>query len=118
MIYTTKTLLQDSTFTNPPVTESQIKLIPNVSNSYVGDPVTSKKIDESVIGVGTLGLNNIYQVISVGSTTADAFGVGEVTMTQITVAVDSNVNVSYGNSSYFGDFSWGRIVLDGTPFKK
>ena len=61
--------LRDNTFTDPIITESQIEVgyYFNITNSHTGDPVDSKTIDGNIIGIGTTGLNNVYQVASVST---------------------------------------------------
>ena len=63
-----------------------------------------------MIGIGTTGIDNIYQVISVSTGTTDVYGVGSATVKKVTVSVSSyNGLTGVGYSSYFGDYSWGVI---------
>ena len=95
----------------------------NVGNSGFG--LTSLQSDNSVCGVGNSYLDNIYRVAAaVGvQTSAIGFGgtignmgtragVGSTTVTRVTVSVSSTQGISgIGNSNFYGEFSWGKIVL-------
>ena len=104
--------LKNSSITNPIILESQLDegYYFKVSNSAVGNGVTSLRSDGSVIGIGTTGIDNIYQVISVSTGTTDVYGVGSATVVKVTVSVsDYNGLSGIGYSSYYGDYSWGVI---------
>ena len=85
-----------------------------VFNSNVGNGVTSLNPDNSVVGVGTTFLDNIYRVASVGIATTGAIGLGVTVVTRVTVSV-SNYNgltiPGLGYSSFYGEYSWGRLLL-------
>ena len=87
----------------------------NVGNSGFG--LTSLQSNNSVCGVGTIFIDNIYRVAAaVGvNTSAIGFGtvgVGSTTVTRVTVSVSSTEGISgIGNSNFYGEFSWGKIVL-------
>ena len=109
--------LRNSALVDPIIEESQ--LLENyyfqVSNSKVGSGLTSLRKDGSVIGVGTTGIDNIYQVISVSTGTTDVYGIGSATVVKVTVSVSSyNGLTGIGYSSYFGDYSWGLINVPTT----
>lgn len=109
--------LRNSSLTNPTITQSQIKqnYYFKVSNSKVGFGLTSLRRDMSVIGIGTTGIDNIYQVISVSSATTSVYGVGNTTVTRVTVSVSNYNGLSgLGYSSYYGDYSWGLIEVPST----
>lgn len=104
--------LRNSTITNPIVTESQIQegYYFKVSNSNVGNGVTSLRNDGTIIGIGTTGIDNIYQVISVSTGTTDVYGVGSALVTKVTVSLVDYSGISgIGYSYYYGDYSWGII---------
>lgn len=104
--------LRNGSVTNPTISQSEIQqgYYFKVSNSNVGNGVTSLRSDGSVIGVGTTGLDNIYQVISVSTGTTSVYGVGSATVVKVTVSVSSYNGLSgIGYSSYYGDYSWGLI---------
>ena len=104
--------LRNSLVTNPTVSQSQIQenYYFKVSNSSIGSGVTSLRGDGSIIGIGTTGIDNIYQVISVSTASTDVYGVGSVSVTQVTVSVSSYDGISgLGYSSYYGDYSWGIV---------
>ena len=107
--------LRDLSITDPIIEESQIKAgyYFKVSNSNVGNGVTSLRNDGSIIGVGTTGLDNIYQVISVSIGTTNVYGVGSATVAKVTVSVSGYNGLSgIGYSSYYGDYSWGLINVE------
>ncbi|MGA1046728.1 MAG: hypothetical protein ACO3UU_01865 [Minisyncoccia bacterium] len=109
--------LRDTSITNPAINESEIQqgYYFKVSNSNVGNGVTSLRSDGTIIGIGTTGLDNIYQVISVSTGTTDVYGVGSATVVKVTVSVsDYNGLSGIGYSSYYGDYSWGLINVPNT----
>ena len=109
--------LRDSSITDPIITESEIQqgYYLKVSNSSVGNGVTSLRSDGSVIGFGTTGIDNIYQVISVSTGTTDAYGAGSATVAKVIVSVSSYNGLSgIGYSSYYGDYTWGVINVPNT----
>jgi len=85
-----------------------------VFNSNVGNGVTSIDENNSVVGVGTSFLDNVYKVTSVGIATTGAIGLGVTTVTRVTVSV-SNYNgltiPGLGYSDFYGEYSWGRVLL-------
>lgn len=106
--------LRNSALVDPIVEESQLQedYYFQVSNSKVGSGLTSLRKDGTVIGIGTTGIDNIYQVISVSTGTTDVYGVGSTTVVKVTVSVaDYNGLTGIGYSSYFGDYSWGLINI-------
>jgi hypothetical protein len=103
--------------TNPIITQSQLKenYYFEVFNSNIGFGVTSLRKDNTVIGVGTTGFDNIYQVISVSSASTSVYGVGIATVTRVIVSISSYSGLSgFGNSSYYGNYSWGLIKVPST----
>ena len=85
-----------------------------IHNSNIGNVTTSFNFDESIIGIGTTFIDNVYQAssVSIAQTTVVGFG------TTYVVRVVSSVQ-SYGgligitSSNFFGEYSWGRVSLDG-----
>jgi hypothetical protein len=89
--------------------------------------ITSKDIDNNVIGIGTDFVNNVYQVqsvsnVSVANTAIGIATVGTATTTIRRVnAIVSGISTISGYSGVgigtttisFGNFSWGKIVLLG-----
>ena len=82
-----------------------------VSNTNIGHGVTSIDSTGATVGVGSTFLDNVYEVISVGTAATDAFSIGSTdAVTQVTVAVsDFNGLSGMGHSEYFGDYSFGII---------
>jgi len=108
--------LRNSAVTDPIIIQSQIleNYYFKVSNSKIGSGVTSLSKNGSVIGVGTTGIDNVYQVISVSSASTDVYGVGNATVTRVVVSVNSYNGISgFGYSAYYGDYSWGLITTSG-----
>jgi len=106
--------LRNLSITDPIITESQLEegYYFKVSNSSVGNGVTSLRNGGTVIGIGTTGIDNIYQVISVSTGTTDVYGVGGATVAKVTVSIsDYNGLTGIGYSNYYGDYSWGLINI-------
>ncbi len=106
--------LRDSSINNPSITASQLQenYYFVVSNSKVGNGVTSLRKDRSIIGIGTTGIDNVYQIISVSSATTSVYGIGNTTVTQVTVSISSYGGLTgLGFSNYYGDYSWGLIEI-------
>jgi len=104
--------LRDSSVTDPIIQQSQVleNYYIKVSNSNIGNGVTSLSKEGSIIGIGTTGIDNIYQIISVSTGTTNVYGVGSATVKKVTVSVSGyNGLTGIGYSSYFGDYSWGII---------
>lgn len=105
--------LREFAVTTPIISSSQLQdnYYFKVSNSNVGNGVTSLRSDGSIIGIGTTGIDNIYQVISVSTATTSVYGDGSGTVAKVIVSVsDYNGLSGIGYSSYYGDYSWGLIV--------
>ena len=81
-----------------------------VDNSNVGNGVTSLNESGSVVGLGSTYLDNIYQAVAVSIAQTDVQGIGLTYVTKVTISVDDyNGLIGIGYSSYFGNYSWGRI---------
>jgi len=109
--------LRNSSVTNPTIT--QTGLLENyyfkVSNSKIGSGVTSLSKDGSIIGIGSTGIDNVYQVISVSFASTDVYGEGTKPAAQVIVSVSSYDGLTgFGYSNYYGDYSWGLIEVPGT----
>lgn len=109
--------LRDIAVTDPIITQSEIEeeYYFKVSNSSIGNGVTSLRKDGSIIGIGTTGIDNVYQVISVSTGTTDVYGVGSASVAKVTVSVsDYNGLSGIGYSSYYGVYSWGIVNVPTT----
>ena len=109
--------LRNSSLVFPVITESKIRqgYYFKVSNSKVGFGLTSLRNNGSIIGIGTTGIDNIYQVISVSSATTSVYGVGSTNVTRVVVSVSNYNGLSgIGYTSYYGDYSWGLIEVPST----
>ena len=84
----------------------------SVFNSNIGYGVTSYRSDGSVIGIGTKGIDNIYQVISVSIGTTESYGIiGEYPIAKVTVSVDNfNGLTQLSHNNFYGEYSWGLII--------
>ena len=82
-----------------------------IYNSVIGNGVTSINDDNTVLGIGTSYLDNVYQAFDVKIISADAFGIGNTTdIVRVVSSVSSYNNLTgIGNSQFFGLFSWGRL---------
>ena len=81
-----------------------------VYNSNIGSGVTSLRQDASIVGVGTSFLDNIYEVSAVSIAQTDAIGFGVTYVAKVTVSVENyNGLTGTGYSSFFAEYSWGRI---------
>jgi len=82
-----------------------------IYNSVIGNGVTSINDDNSVLGIGTSYLDNVYQAFNVKIVSADAFGIGNTTdVVRVISSVSSYNNLTgIGSSQFFGMFSWGRL---------
>ena len=86
-----------------------------VSNSTVGNGVTSLYQNSSTIGIGSTFIDNVYEVaaVSIGVTAAESkTGAGLSAVAKVTVSVkDWNSISGLGYSSYYGDYSWGKVLF-------
>ena len=82
------------------------------SKTNLGFGVTSLKQDNSVVGVGSTFLDNIYEVAAVSIAQTAVQGIGITYVAQVTVSVENfNGLVGTGHSNFFGEYSWGRISV-------
>lgn len=83
-----------------------------ISNSNVGSGLTSLDSNNEIIGVSTQFIDNVYQVASVSIAQTSTVGFGITYVAKVIVSVsDYNGLSGIGYSSYYGDYSWGRISL-------
>lgn len=83
-----------------------------ISNSNVGNGVTSLNSSGSTVGISKSYLDCVYQVASVSVAQTSVIGFGVTYVTRVVVSVTNNNGLSgIGYSNYYGDYSWGRIVL-------
>ena len=106
--------LRDSDIVGSAITVSQLAsgYCFTAYNTNIGNGVTSLYSDGSVLGIGTQYLDNVYEVSSVSIAQTEAPGYGTTYVAQVTVSLsDYNSLSGTGYSSYFGDYSWGKILL-------
>ena len=81
-----------------------------VFNSNIGNGVTSLDSSSSVVGVGTSCLDNVYKVASVSIAQTSVPGIGITDVSRIIVSVLNYNGLSgMGYSSFYGEYSWGKI---------
>ena len=117
MVIPSDSWLRDSDITQPAVatvcglSTGDYFLVYN-SNTGPSYGVTSLQSDNSICGVGTTGIDNVYRVAHHYSYTGDAIGFGNTTMVQVVASVSSIDGVTaVGSSSFYGEYSWGRVIL-------
>lgn len=104
--------LRNSTYIDTPIQTSEIKkeYFFEIYGSNVGRGVTSIRNDNSILGIGTTGIDNIYQVVSVSIAQTNAYGIGLTNVAKVTTKVQSYSNISgLGFSNFYGNYSWGVI---------
>jgi hypothetical protein len=80
----------------------------SVSNSNLSNGIISLNNNETLVGVGTTFLNNVYRAYSVSIAQTSVPGVGITNVVEVTSKVDRNVS-GVGISNYYGNYSWGRL---------
>jgi len=90
-----------------------------VYNSNVGSGVTSLRSDGSIVSIGSSFLDNVYYAskVSIAQTSVSGFGVTYVAKVTVSVS-DYNGLSGIGYSSFFGEYSWGRISAPSRPNPK
>jgi hypothetical protein len=104
-----------------------------VKNSNIGSGVTSLRNDGTIIGFTTNYIDNIFQVYSVTTKSKTVYGIGSTTVTSIKTRIFKydedlletfdSISITFDNNeisfdsyndinNYYGDFTWGRIILD------
>jgi len=84
-----------------------------VYNSNVGNGVTSLDSNGSVVGIGTSYLDNVYEVSSVSIAQTHAVGFGLTYVAKVVVSLSNYNSLSgFGFSSFYGEYSWGRLLFD------
>jgi len=87
-----------------------------VTNSNIGEGLTSLNESGSAVGVGSTFIDNIYQAVAVSIAQTSVTGVGLTYVAKVTVSVsDYNGLSGVGFSNFYGEYSWGRIE---TPIRK
>jgi len=99
-----------SSFTN--VSGIQTGYYFTISNSNVGNGVTSLDSSGNIVGTSKSFLDGVYQVAAVSIAQTSVIGLGITDVARVTVSVSGYNGLSgIGYSSYYGNYSWGRIVL-------
>ena len=118
MYIPTNSFLRDTDIVGTAVTISGIQTgyYFTVSNSNIGNGVTSIYQNRSVLGIGTTFLDNVYEVAAVSVAQTSVPGIANTYVARVTTSVSSFNSLSgVGVSELFGNFSWGRITLGGRP---
>ena len=85
-----------------------------VEGSNIGNGVTSLYQGGSVLGIGTTFVDGVYEVAAVSVATTSIPGFAVTYVSRVTASVSSWNGLSgMGYSSFFGEFSWGKIELGG-----
>ena len=81
-----------------------------ITNSSLGYGITSVNSNNSILGIGSTCLDNIYEVISTNQVSKSIPDVGITTVIRVTTKV-SNYNglVGIATTAYYGEYSWGRV---------
>jgi hypothetical protein len=92
-----------------------------VFNSNVGNGLTSIYPSGATLSIGSTFIDNVYEVASVSIGQTDVLGIGLTYVAKVTVRVDDYNGLSgIGYSSFYGEYSWGRIHdfirIDGKEF--
>jgi len=83
-----------------------------ISNSNVGNGVTSLNNSGSIVGSGSSFLDGVYQVASVSIAQTSAVGFGITYVAKVIVSLSNYNGLSgIGYSNNYGNFSWGKISL-------
>jgi hypothetical protein len=83
-----------------------------VFNSNVGNGVTSlSSSNTGTVGIGTSFIDNIYKVAQVSIAQTSVPGIALTFVTRVVVSVASTNEITgFGYSSFYGEYSWGRIT--------
>ena len=114
----TNSYLRDTSIVGTAITISGIQTgyYFTVSNSNIGNGVTSIYQNRSVLGIGTTFLDNVYEVAAVSVAETSTPGIANTYVARVTTSVSSFNSLSgVGVSELFGNFSWGRITLGARP---
>lgn len=83
-----------------------------VKNSNIGNGVTSIYQDGSILGISTQFLDGIYEVASVSIAQTSIPGFASSYVARVITNVSNYNSLSgTGYSSFFGEFSWGKVTL-------
>jgi len=84
-----------------------------VYNSNIGNITTSLNSNGSILGIGVSFIDNVYEVSSVSIAQTTVVGFGVTYVARVTASVQSYAGlVGITSSNFFGEYSWGRILLD------
>ena len=115
LLIPSNSILRDANYFDPTVAISEIQnnYYFVVYGSTIGDGTTSLDKNGNIIGIGTRGIDNIYQAISVSIGSTSAFGMGQSTVAKVTISVSNYNGISgLGFSNFYGNYSWGLIEVD------
>lgn len=78
------------------------------SNTNVGNGMTSRYNNGNRLSISTDNFDNVFQVYDINQTTGIVTGIGTTSILEIYTLVDYPVT-SVSGTTYYGDFSWGKI---------
>ena len=83
-----------------------------ILNSNVGNNIISLTQTDTVIGIGTSFMDNVYEVLDFSIKQKPVLGVGVTYVTEVLVKVQNNSSlIGIAGSMYRGDYSWAKINL-------
>lgn len=81
-----------------------------ILNSNIGENIESLRIDDSIIGTATSFSDNVYQVFDYSIKQKNIPGIGSAQINEVIVKITDNTSLAgFAATSYYGDFSWGKI---------
>jgi hypothetical protein len=113
----TDSFLRKSNINNDPLTLTGISGISTgyyfqITNSNVGNSIISLAQTNSVIGIGTSFIDNVYEVFDFSIKQKTVSGIGLTYVAEVLTKVQNNNSlVGITSSIYYGDYSWGKIYL-------
>jgi len=82
-----------------------------VYNSNIGEATTSLDFN-GIVGIGTTFIDNVYQASSVSIAQTTVIGIGITYVTRVSTSVQNHDSlIGINSNNFFGEYSWGRILL-------
>ena len=84
-----------------------------IKNSNVGSARSSMDYDDdSIVGIGTTFIDNVYRVAAVSGVTTNAIGFGQTALTRVIVSMGTTAGLDQlPDGHYYGDYSFGKIIM-------
>ena len=111
--------LRNTSYVGTAITISQVDandyfVVYNSNIGIASTNITSRDIDNIDIGIGTVFVDNVYQVDSASTVESNIIGIGITHVRRVYARVVGSGITNSGivtTSNYFGEFSWGKISL-------